>query len=131
MIKELGKLKPMGGALIAFGNDELHNSCGNCSQCSKKCGDAGEKRDRLRIHKNTSFCASVAQNGRKGQERMKGGKKVEEETKKPARLWKRRAGTTTNWGCTYTAKKITEHWKRHRPFGNSCGVDGGQKDGCV
>lgn len=59
VIKELGKLKPMGGALIAFGNDELHNSCGNCSQCSKKCGDAGEKRDRLRIHKNTSFLPQV------------------------------------------------------------------------
>ena len=59
MIKELGKLKPMGGALIAFGNDELHNRCGNCSQCGKKRGDAGEKRDGLRIHKNTSFLPQV------------------------------------------------------------------------
>jgi len=59
VIKELGKLKPMGGALIAFGNDELHNSCGNCSQCSKKCGDAGEKRDRLRMSRKR-FCKKAA-----------------------------------------------------------------------
>ena len=49
----------MGGALIAFGNDELHNRCGNCSQCGKKRGDAGEKRDGLRIYKNTSFLPQV------------------------------------------------------------------------
>ena len=38
---------------------------------------------------------------------MKGGRRWRKKQKKPARLWKRRAGTTTNWGCTYTAKKIT------------------------
>lgn len=60
------------------------------------------------------------------------GRRWRKKQKSPGTPVERRAETTTNWGCTYTAKKITEHWKRHRPFGNSCpGVDGGQKDGCV
>lgn len=52
----------MGGALIAFGNDELHR-CGNCSQCGKKRGDAGEKQ---RIHKTHPFCRKCSTERQRG-----------------------------------------------------------------
>ncbi len=51
---------------------------------------------------------------------MKGGKKVEEETKKPCTPVEEAGGDYNELGLYLHSKEITKHWKRHRPFGNSC-----------
>ena len=51
-----------------------------------------------------------------------------DESKKPALLWKRRAGTTMHWDCS-AARETTRPDGGDGPVGVSSGMDGRPADG--